>query len=315
MEDGNQRVRWRDTSNNSLIKFCIADDVAGFEELWVIGETTFMHKAIKYLRPLINSGRRTESPPYFTSRYDIFWEIDYEAKNFWSQIRNSLVKLMNARWKLPNYIIIIFSNKCVNDTLHYAQHLYIPMNALGDFISRVIFERTSELPTRSIRSTDPQVVVIRTVSKSDKFQELNNFKNKRRTFNKALQRMGERSSFRTVNIDEVTPQKQLFDDNGDLSPNGFNTFWNCINIDIRNNDTKRLKAFEEQNGPVQVRPVERPQKDIRNERRQTEYGRTTQHPTSRYNSDSSEEGHRHRYRSQHRHTRGQPVRNNSDYYW
>lgn len=243
----------RDISNKPNHCNFITDDVKGFDEIWIIGETNFTHNAVKHLRPLINSGRKTEAPPYFTSRYDIYWSIDYEAKNLWSQIQNSLVKLMNDRWKLPNYILLLFSNKCVNDTLHYAQYLHIPMNALGDFINRVIFERNAELPTRALRATDPQIVLIRTVSKSEKFQEMNNFKNKRRTFNKAVQRLAERSNFRAINIDEIMPKRDLFEENGGLAQTGFATFWSCINIDIRQNDVKRLNAFEQQAGPIPVR--------------------------------------------------------------
>lgn len=128
--------------------------------MWIIGETEFTHKAIKYLRPLINNGRK---------------------------------------------------------------------------------------------SSNPTVVVVRTVSKSKKFQDLNNFKNKRRTFNKALQKMGERSSFFTMNIDEITPRKEIFESDGGLSPTGFNVFWNCINIEIKQNDIKRLQVFEKSEAATQVR--------------------------------------------------------------
>lgn len=239
-------------------------DVTGFDEVWIIGETTFTHTALKYLRPLIHNGRKDENPPYLTSRYDCYWEVDYNGKTVWEQIRNSLIAIMNTRWKLPNYIIILFSNKAVVDTLHIAQHLYIPLNNLGDFINRTIFQRTSELPARALRPSDPQVLLIRTVSKSDKYQELNNFKNKRRTFNKALQKMAERNQFKSINIDDILPAKDLFEGNGNLSLVGFAIYWNFISLEVRQNDKKRLTAFEQARGPIPTRPIQEetePRKD------------------------------------------------------
>lgn len=233
--------------------YLFPEDVPGFDELWIIGETSFTHTATKYLRPLINSGRKLEAPPYFTSRYDLKWDIDYDSKACWSQIRNSFARMLNQHWKLPNYIIIIFSNKCIQETLHYAQQLYLPMNALGDFINRAIFQRTTELPARALRPSDPQVILVRTVSKSDKFQELNNFKNKRRTFNKAVQKLSERNGFKSINIDQILPSKDIFNSSGDLSAEGYNIFWNDINIFIKQNDMKWLKAFEDQMGSIPVR--------------------------------------------------------------
>lgn len=239
--------------NSHFAPYVIPDDVTGFDEIWVIGEKTFMQAATKFLRPMINNGRKQDMPPYFTSRYDVYWQIEYDNRNIWSQIKNAFVNLLNKRWKLPNYLVIIFSNKCVNDTLHYAQHLYIPMNALGDFVNRMIFERTTELPTRALRAADPQVMLIKTVSKLATLQDTNNFKNKRRPFNKAVQKLVERNHFRSINIDEIMPGKDLFEKDGELSPVGFSTFWNSINLDIKQNDVKRLNAYEEQMGPIPTR--------------------------------------------------------------
>lgn len=162
----------------------IADDVTGFDEAWIIGETSFLNTAVKYLKMLINNGRKNDAPPYLTSRYDCYWELTFDTKNIWAQILNGLTNLLNRRWKLPNYIIVVFSNKCVQDTVHIANNLHIPMNMLGDHMNRIIFERTADLPPRALRSSDPQILLIRTVSKSNTFQELNNFKNKRRTLTK-----------------------------------------------------------------------------------------------------------------------------------
>lgn len=232
----------------------IVDNVTGFDELWIIGETTFMHTATKYLRSFMRPGNQ-RSPPYLGSRYDVKYEINYKDKGTWVQIRNSLTALMNDNWKLPNYLLIIFSNKSVQETLHYAHDLDIPMNSLSDFINRVFFERTAALPCKALRPSDPQVVVVRTVSKSQKFQDLNNFKNKRRTFNKALQRMSERVRFRSLNVDDILPGKDIFEPDGELSPMGFQLFWNYISLDIKINDQKWLEAFEEAKGPVPCRDL------------------------------------------------------------
>lgn len=117
----------------------IVGNVPAFDEIWIIGERTFLHTAIKYLKPMINVDRQV-TPPYLTSRYDVHWDINYKDDGFWAQIRNSFVTLLNNRWKLPNYVIVIFSNHCVNSTVHMAHHLHIPMDDLADFINRKFYK-------------------------------------------------------------------------------------------------------------------------------------------------------------------------------
>lgn len=95
-------------------------------------------------------------------------------------------------------------------------------------------ERKTILPKKARRFKPPSIVIIKTVAKSAENLEIDDFKIKRRTFNRALQKEASNFQWRSINIDAIIPSDHSnFTKNGeDLSEDGFKRFWTFISEDL-----------------------------------------------------------------------------------
>lgn len=91
------------------------------------------------------------------------------------------------------------------------------------------------MPKKARRFKPLTITVVKTVPKALKRLNENNFKIKRRTFNRALQKVAANYQWRTINIDAILPSTEAnFDEIGDnLSKVGTQLLWDFISEDVR----------------------------------------------------------------------------------
>lgn len=183
--------------------------------------------------------------PYILENFEVVVGSFHHSWSFFTQITGGLNSLLSAKWKLPNYIYIMFSNEQIKESEELGDLVYNVITNLFTKINRALLERKNILPKKARRSKPPQICIIRTVPRSDKKQEEKNFKNKRRTLNRAIQKMAAEFQWRTINVDTILPKtRSHFDEKGEnLSKEGYRIFWDFISEDLREleEENKRLQ--------------------------------------------------------------------------
>lgn len=232
---------------------CFVGRPTGYDEIWCIGDTHFLSQARAVLQDLHDvDAFKSDTPkqrlPYILENYEVITGAFHHSWSFTTQIKGGLNSLLAERWKLPCYIYIFFSNDQIEDSEVLGEELHSVIKRLFTDISRSITERKVLLPKKSQRYKPPTVCVVRTVPKANKRQEEKNFKNKRRTLNRTLQRLASDFQWRSVNVDTILPSNEtLFGSNGhDLSKEGFRLFWQFISDDLKAlvNDAPRSTSFK-----------------------------------------------------------------------
>lgn len=225
--------------------FCIIlGKPTGYDEIWVIGDThmlSLIRSALDELRDndnFINTGSR-QRLPFILENFEVYFGTYHHSWSFTTQIKGGLKDLLSTKWKLPNYIYIVLSNDQIEDSEILGDLLYDVLNATFMDVSRLLTERKVILPKRARRFKPPAVCIVRTVPKSEMKQNTNNFKNKRRTLNRALQQVAADFKWRTVNVDTIRPKVDShFDEKGDeLSTQGLRLFWEFISEDLKGWDS------------------------------------------------------------------------------
>lgn len=183
---------------------------------------------------------------YILDNYEILIGTCHYSWCFTTQIRGGLTDLLSSRWKLPNAVYILFSNDQVEEAEILDGETYKVLNDLFTFINRSIIERRTNLPHKAKRRNPPEVTVVKTVAKSIELLNKNNFKNKRRTFNRALQKTAQNFKWRSINIDAIVPtEKDNFDENGDeLSERGLKSLWHFLSEDSKGLYTRNNQDYD-----------------------------------------------------------------------
>lgn len=96
-------------------------------------------------------------------------------------------------------------------------------------------ERRHQLPKKAKRSKPTKIIVVKTVAKATHKLNENEFKFKRRSLNRALQKTALDFKWRSVNIDAILPNQEAnFEVNGeDLSDHGMELFWTYLSDDLQ----------------------------------------------------------------------------------
>lgn len=211
----------------------------GFNEVWIIGDTHLLAKmkvgldALKDSDAFTNMERR--NLPFLLEYFEIHISQCHYSWAFTTQIRGGLASLLSSKWKLPNHIYIIFSNDQVEECDILGEEIYKVLNNLFTFVSRVLTKRKTQLPKKARWSNPPKVTAVKTVAKSQTLLNQNNFKIRRRTLNRAIQKVAQNFNWRAINIDTIVPMdSNNFDEYGDqLSAQGIKTLWRFISEDVR----------------------------------------------------------------------------------
>lgn len=211
----------------------------GYDEIWIVGDAHLLAQACKGLEILkdvdtFNNNQR-KTMPFILQNFEVFVGSFHYSWCFTTQIRGGLNGLLASKWRLPNYIYIMFSNDQVNDADILGDHIYAIINQLLTYVNRRLMERKSKLPKKARRYKKPTVTVIKTVPKFQEKLNENNFKIRRRTFNRVLQKEAMKLGFRSVNIDAILPSiRENFDEKGEeLSDKGIELTWQFLSQDIK----------------------------------------------------------------------------------
>lgn len=223
--------------NNSV--HIISGKPMGFDEAWFIGDThliSMIRKTFEELKEADGFDRMgRQNLLYIIQQFEVFMGSCHYSWSFTTQIKGGLADLLSSKWKLPNYIYILFSNDQITESEVLGDEMYKVLENLFTFVTRAILNRKAELPKKAKRSNPPIITVVKTVAKSNDQLSVDNFKNKRRNLNRALQKVASNFKWRSINIDAILPDaKELFDDNGnELSNLGLKAFWKYISEDIK----------------------------------------------------------------------------------
>lgn len=215
----------------------------GYDEVWVIGETHVLSQArmvLLNMKELDNfSGHNPRQRlPYLLDNYEVITSPYHHSWSFTTQIKGGFNHLLSSKWRLPNYILIIFSNKQIQDVDILGDGIHEVIMNLFTSIARAITERKDILPKKARRFKPPQIIVIRTLPKLDARMKEGNFKFKRRTLNRVLQRLASDFQWNSINIDAILPScDKHFDESGhELSEEGFRQMWMHISQTIQDYD-------------------------------------------------------------------------------
>lgn len=219
----------------------------GYDEVWLIGDTHLLAQsrpALDNLRELnnFNSNAPRQRLPYILEYYETIIGAYHHSWSFTTQIKGGFNFLLSTKWRLPNYIIIMFSNRQIEDTEVLRDEAHAVLKDLFTAISRAIAERKVKLPKKARRFKPPQMIIMRTLPKADRRMREQNFKLRRRSLNRVLQRLAAEFQWRSINIDAVLPScEKHFNESGhELSEEGFRQMWLHISQTIQDLD----------NGPV-----------------------------------------------------------------
>lgn len=212
----------------------------GFDEIWVIGDTHILARTRQGLENIKQRGGFTTQHiqnnklPYLLENYEVILSPCHYSWAFTAQIKGGLAHLLSTKWRLPNHLYIIFSNDQVDDSDVLGDMIYKVLEELFTFVDRAILERKMALPRKAKRGIQTKFTVIKTVAKSQELLNRDNFKNRRRNFNRALQKISSNFNWRSVNIDAIIPTKKaFFDEQGnDLLEEGAEAFWEFISQDL-----------------------------------------------------------------------------------
>lgn len=117
---------------------------------------------------------------YILDNFELTINTFHYSWSFTTQIRGGLTALLSSKWKLPNYLHVVFSNDQVSESEILGDEIYKVLQDLFTFINRKLLERKVVLPKKARHYKPTQVTIVKMVPKA--MENLNNFKNKRRTF-------------------------------------------------------------------------------------------------------------------------------------
>lgn len=205
----------------------------------MIGDTHLVAQARKVLNDLkeaegfnrVGKGKLL----YLLEHFEVFIGACHYSWCFTTQIRGGLANLLSTKWRLPNYMYILFSNDQIEEADILKDEVYKVLEGLFTFINRAIISRKADLPTKSRRSDPPKITVVKTVAKSTEQLKIDNFKYRRRTLNRAIQKVASTFKWRSINIDSVVPDiASNFDQTGhNLSDEGMKLLWTFISDDVQ----------------------------------------------------------------------------------
>lgn len=221
----------------------------GFDEIWIIGDTHFLAQARRILEQMkdnenFNNKTARGRLPFILDNFEVVFGTFHQSWCFTLQIIGGLNDLLAKKWRLPNYLYILFSNDQINESEILGDQVYTVLEHLFTNLNRSLIQRRETLPKKARRFKHTLVSVVKTVPRTEDQQDEGNFKNKRRAFNRALQKVAADLKWRSINIDALLPkEKTNFDKRGqDLSDAGFNIFWQFISDDLRKLETEQSQT-------------------------------------------------------------------------
>lgn len=213
-----------------------------YDEIWVIGDTHLLSQLRASLEDLKDeeafNRKEISKKIYILDNYEVTFGTFHHSWSFTTQIKGGLNYLLSSKWRLPNHILIAFSNDQIQESVQLGDQIYHVIKDIFKHVARAITERKVMLPKKARRYHPPIITVIRTVSKSERKQQEANFKHKRRTLNRAIQKVATEFSWRTINIDDILPKSEHhFDDRGEyLSNKGLKVYWKFLSENLRSFD-------------------------------------------------------------------------------
>lgn len=228
-----------------------------------------MDKSANTLRKLKNQHIFDPSKPdlYIHREYSAEAFHDNEVKpgynNILRKVRNNLTAAMNKYpGTLPNFIIILVSNKYAHDSTFVEFEFKAILKRVLNDVGRLLATRRDQLPRKAqnLRG-NTEVFVIRPLPKpATALKGDLTFKNARRSMNQMLDKLSLTLEFKPLNIDAINcTQKILFEKNGDLSDYGKERMWQSISDFIKTKDNRLEKAWAsvsvaKENAEAQVTP-------------------------------------------------------------
>lgn len=126
----------KDFNNNETICL-IAGFPTGYDEIWVIGDTHMLAQLRSSLKSLkqadsFNSKRDSAASSllYILTHFEVLFGTFHHSRSFTTQIKGGLNHLLSTKWKLPNYIYIVFSNEQIQESEILGDEIYSVLNRL-----------------------------------------------------------------------------------------------------------------------------------------------------------------------------------------
>lgn len=121
----------------------------------MIGDTHFLTRIRQGLENIKQKGRFTTQTiqnnrlPYILDNFEVICGPFHDSWAFTAQIKGGLAHLLSTRWKLPNYIYIVFSNDQVEESDVLGDMIYKVLQELFTFLNRAVIEKKLALPRKA----------------------------------------------------------------------------------------------------------------------------------------------------------------------
>lgn len=228
--------------------------VPAFNQIWILGDS-LLKETTSALIDLKNGYINDPIKPrlYMHDNYDIIPCYDESAKgNFLKQIRNSLVHLTKAHYKLPSKILILLDNEILDETAFAVTQLANALKWLFNEMESIITTRRSQLPLRCLKPGEPSVFLLKMIPRGIKSENISLFKSVRRKINNLIPAIAEKFEYGFINACEITSDSTTyFDRSGKkLAPAGIIKLWESISQIIQEMDqSKEAKSKPEASTP------------------------------------------------------------------
>ena len=241
--------------NNISITFqSFAANISAINQIWVMGDTTLV-KGIPTFQQMKVDNSKNREIPYLYEYFDVhsFYPIlgdrlNRSGGNPIIRMYNSFMEAINTFNKLPKYIIVVFDYNFIKE-VDTKQDIDLMLLWLMKEIMKNIEIRKDQLPKKAIDPVSPKLVFTKMLPMSQQMDQTNQFKAKRRLFNKSLEEIVSRiKQIACLNIDAIIPFKREHYSltTGLLSEIGYQIFWEQLNLLMRklDHDIKAAKITQ-----------------------------------------------------------------------
>ena len=156
-----------------------------------------------------------------------------------SRLRNSLVKAINERDKLPKLIIVLLDN----EWLGYVDIIDRSLKWFIAKLDRYIRTRKEMLPSRCLKDDQPYFIIVKQTPIRNWLDPARIYRDDWRDINTALEStLANYHNFLAINLNAILPTDDAyFTARADLTARGQSVYWDYLNTKIRDLEANNMK--------------------------------------------------------------------------
>lgn len=203
--------------------------------MWVVGDSLLNSTVPNLMRWKNDTGKHH----YINKCYEITPYTVTDTNNFLIQIQKGLARAINANNFLPDILLIVLGNTIPGERILFLKHEFY-IQKIMQMIKESIFRRCDQLPRKARSVFNTKILITKALPRP----EDQDFKLRRRKYNKQLDIEGKLYNIETIQINDIIPSDQTMFEGPDLSDIGKRKMWAVISDKIKTLDTSDAEALE-----------------------------------------------------------------------